>query len=181
MNDKKALRGLAKRNPDALTAIIDNYTPYVATIVCNIIGQSMSQADIEEVCSDVFFALWRNAEKPKENKLRAYLGTIARNMAKNKLRERGLELPLDDDVLIIPDHDAGEMAEQEQRQAVYEAVLSMAHPDREIFLRHYYYLQKISQIANEMAINAATIKTHLSRGREKLRTKLLQGGNQNEN
>jgi RNA polymerase sigma-70 factor (ECF subfamily) len=173
LDDRKALRGLEKRNADALAAIMDTYTPYVATIVYNIIGQSMSQADVEEVCSDVFFALWRNADKPKANKLRAYLGTIARNMAKNKLRECSLELPLEDDVLIIPDRDEGEIAEMEQRQAVYSAVLSMAHPEREIFLRHYYYLQKISQIADEMAINAATIKTHLSRGREKLREKLL--------
>ena len=52
----------------------------------------------------------------------------------------------------------------------------MSHPDREIFLRHYYYCQTVSQISGEMGINVSTVKTKLRRGREKLRKQLCEGG-----
>ena len=53
-----------------------------------------------------------------------------------------------------------------------EAVLSMTQPDQEIFLRHYYYCQSVSVIAEKMNMNPSTIKTRLRRGREKLRQHL---------
>ena len=55
-----------------------------------------------------------------------------------------------------------------------EAVLAMPYPDREIFLRHYYYGQKLEAIAQEMDMNLSTVKTRLRRGREKLRSVLEQ-------
>jgi RNA polymerase sigma-70 factor (ECF subfamily) len=46
----------------------------------------------------------------------------------------------------------------------------MELPDREIFLRHYYYYQGVSRIAEEMDMNVSTVKTHLARGRQKLKS-----------
>jgi len=51
-------------------------------------------------------------------------------------------------------------------------VLSMTQPDKEIFLRFYYYCQSISVIAEKMGMNQSTVKTRLKRGREKLRQHL---------
>ena len=51
----------------------------------------------------------------------------------------------------------------------------LGEPDREIFLRYYYYEQKIAEIADEMAMNAGTVKSRLRRGREKLRQTLEKG------
>ena len=45
----------------------------------------------------------------------------------------------------------------------------MEQPVREIFLRHYYYYQTVERIAGEMKLNPSTVKSHLRRGREKLR------------
>ena len=103
MTEGKALKELQRGSQQALAWFIDKYTPYVSTIIYNIIGGDMSTADIEEVASDVFFALWNNAGKVRSSSVKAYLGSIARNMAKNKYRERGNALPLDEDILIV-DH-----------------------------------------------------------------------------
>ena len=51
----------------------------------------------------------------------------------------------------------------------------MGWPDREIFLRYYYYDQKISEIADEMDMNAETVKSRLRRGREKLKSLIEEG------
>ena len=103
------------------------------------------------------------------------MGTVARNTAKNKLRTAGQTLPLEDDILILEKDSAEEeILQREQHRLVREAVLAMPYPDREIFLRHYYYCQKLETIAQEMDMNLSTVKTRLRRGREKLRSVLEQ-------
>ena len=177
MNDAKALRALQKGSEDALAWIIDRYSAYVYTVAFHIVGQSMSPTDAEEVAADVFAALWKHAEKINPSSLKSWLGTVARNTAKNKLRTAGQTLPLEDDVLLIESDSAEvEIIRHEQKQVVQQAVLAMPYPDREIFLRHYYYFQKLDVIAREMEMNLSTVKTRLRRGREKLRSVLEQNG-----
>ena len=71
-------------------------------------------------------------------------------------------------------------------QLITKLVYSMPQPDKEIFLRFYYYCQSVSVIANQMQMNPSTIKTKLKRGRERLRTFLsdlrnTKGGDLNAN
>ena len=177
MDEKSALRALKQGNEAALAWMIDRYAAYVGAIICNIIGSFMTASDVEEVASDVFLALWSNAEKIRPGKVKAYLSGIARNKAKEKTREMGRELPLEDDAVILSDLDVErDFEEREQAGFIRRAVLAMSHPDREIFLRHYYYCQPVSQIAGEMGINPSTVKTKLRRGREKLKKQFGEGG-----
>lgn len=103
MDERKVLRALRRGSEEALGQIMDHYAPYVYTIVSNFLSPAMSQADIEEVMADTFFALWNGAEKVRPGKLKSYLGAVARNQARQKLRSRGQELPLEEDVLTLPD------------------------------------------------------------------------------
>ncbi len=177
VDERRALRGLTQHNETALAWFIERYAPYVNTIVFNIIGNTMSIGDVEEVSSDVFFVLWKNAEKIRPGKVKAYLSAIARNMAKDRLRKVGKDLPLEEDVLESSATDMEHNAEvREQARLLNQAMLKMGHPDREIFLRHYYYGQPLSQIAEEMEINLSTVKTRLRRGRSKLKDELRKGG-----
>ena len=57
---------------------------------------------------------------------------------------------------------------------VRSAVESLEPVDREIFMRHYFWRQTVVQIAEEMGKNQSAVKSRLSRGREKLRKKLLK-------
>ena len=54
MDEKTALRALKRRDESALAWMIDRYAAYVGTIIYNIIGTTMTAADMEEVASDVF-------------------------------------------------------------------------------------------------------------------------------
>ena len=167
MTEANALKGLKKGSEEALEWFIDAYTPYVTAIIHNIIGDSMDLADVEEVASDVFFALWENAWKVYS--VKGYLGTVARNMAKNKLRSLGCDLPLDEKILVLEGgNPEAVLEEKEKAKAVKRAVLRMHHPEREIFLRHYFYCQKIEIISEEMNIPLSTVKTKLRRGRARL-------------
>ena len=56
------------------------------------------------------------------------------------------------------------------------ALLSLEPADREVFLRFYYYCQRIGDISREMGLNESTVKSKLRRGREKLKVFLLREG-----
>ena len=173
MNDTKALKLLQEGEPDALEWFIDRYGSYVGTIVKNVLQNSMSQADVEEVTADVFVTLWKSAERMLPLNIKGYLSRVSRSLALRKLRERKVEFCLDDAILVLEEDSLIERLDREQRdELVRQAVLSMAQPDREIFLRHYYYCQNISLIAEKMQMNPSTVKTRLRRGREKLRQHL---------
>lgn len=173
MTESKALRQLQQGSAEALKWFINKYTPYVSTVIYNIIGSSMSSADVEEVTSDVFFALWENAGKVNSGSVRGYLGSIARNKAKNKFREAGFDLPLDEELYISEDLPLEDQhIEKELQAAVRREVMAMTEPDREILLRYYYYYQPIPRIAGEMGMTAANIKVRLHRARNALRSTL---------
>ena len=175
MTEANALQEMQRGSQQALEWMIDTYNPYVSTIVYNIIGQQMTQADVEETVSDVFLALWNNSHKIRPGMTRAYLGSIARNQAKKKLRKSGLTLELEENILTLEtESPQQELEQQEQRQIVQQAVMAMGHPDREIFLRHYYYGQTVSVICKQMHMAPSAVKSRLARGREKLKASLMK-------
>ena len=187
MNDAKALALLKSGDQEALEWFIDKYSAYVGTVVNSILASSMTHEDVEEVTADVFVTLWQSAEKLVPLNLKGYLSRVARSLSMQRLRERVQVLPLDEDILILDEDSVFDSLEREdQDNEIRKLVYSMPQPDKEIFLRFYYYCQSVSVIANQMQMNPSTIKTKLRRGRERLRTFLndlrnTQGGDLNAN
>lgn len=177
MEEREALKRLKHREEDALAWFIDRYTAYVSTIVSNILGPAAASADLEAIASDVFFAFWTHAKEIRPGKAKAYLGSIARNKAKESTRKTGREFPLEDDLITVsaetPERD---LEKREQAAYIRKAVLALREPEREIFLRYYYFYQPICTIAEEMGLEPANVKTKLFRGRKKLKEVLEKGG-----
>lgn len=178
MREETILRKLRSHDPSGLEALMEQYIPYVSTIVWNILRSSMTAEDAEEVVSDVFLAAWDQAADIQSGYLKAWLGAVARNKAKTKLRQMGKDLPFEEDILEIPDENTPVNAVEraEERKMVRKAVNSLGEPDREIFLRHYYYAQTVQEISHTIRLNESTIKTKLRRGRMRLRAILLRWG-----
>lgn len=177
MEERKALKKLQAGDEQALCWFIDRYTAYVSTIVHSVIGAAMGKADVEEVTADVFLALWQNREKVQQRKCRAYLSALARNTALNRLRQRRQELPLEDDRITfsvsLPEQ---AYTRKELAALVRQSVQALPWPDREIFLRHYYYCQRVKEIAAALNMKESTVKTKLCRGREVLKHSIQEGG-----
>ncbi len=174
--EKDILKGIRSGDTGALEALMDTYIPYVSAIVWNILREHMTKEDAEEVVSDVFVSAWHQAEEIQPDKVKAWLGAVARNKAKNALRKIKQELPLEEDVLEIPGEDTldSRMEQQEERKLVHNAVFQLPNPDREVFLRHYYYAQSVAEISRCMNLNQSTIKTKLRRGRLRLKELLTR-------
>ncbi|NCB51189.1 MAG: sigma-70 family RNA polymerase sigma factor [Clostridia bacterium] len=176
IKEAQCIRALQKGDEAALEEIIRSYTAFVSTIVSNIIG-GMVAGDVEEVVSDVFLALWDNADKIRPGKLKPYLGSIARSRAKNKLREKRIDLYIEDDWLPVSRTGPEErIAEAEERDAVGRAVESLAPRDRDVFIRCYYLCQTAREIAEETGQNLFAVQSRLRRARERFKDSLTKGG-----
>lgn len=178
MREAIILQRIKAGDPSGLEALMDLYTPYVSVVVWNILRNAMPPEDAEEVVSDVFLAAWNQSSDLRAGHVKGWLGAVARNMAKNKLRRTGQTVPLEESILDIPgpDDPTEDVLHIEEAEAVRQAVDSLPTQEREIFLRHYYYAQPVKEISLHMSLNESTVKTKLRRGRIKLKERLTKGG-----
>lgn len=179
MKNKRLIIKLKNKNPKALGLIIEKYSSYVYTVVRNIIGDHMTEEDIEEVVSDCFVNLWNNSEKICEDKpIIPYLAAIARNTARNKFRSFSNEISFED----IAGEPSGrdnipKLIENNQAiDMIYEAVEQLKNIDQEIFIRYYFYGEKLDAIAHKCDLTLSNCKTRLCRARNKIKNYLTERG-----
>ena len=167
-DEKRILERLQNRSCDSMEEAIEIYTPYLGTVLYNMLGTSLQKEDVEEIVSDVFVVLWKNADRIDLSKgtLRGYLAVTARNFALKKINANRETVPIDE--LDIPDK-ASSAEEKICNKSLWDSVMELGEPDNEIFVRYYRYGEKLRDIAKAMKINLSTIKTKLSRGKEKLK------------
>ena len=63
MNNCKEIKHYIKNNELDLEKIINEYSSYTATIIDNMVRNSLKDEDKEEIVSEVFFILWKNKNK----------------------------------------------------------------------------------------------------------------------
>lgn len=186
MDERRLLKKLQNGDEKAFEKIIDIYSAYIAKIVGSLISSKGTKEDIEEVVADTFIALWQTAERinyEKYSSIKAYLAVIARNKAKDWLRNvSGQDLQLIDDVLIV-DNSLEQLIVQREQQRIIAKTLKQLKPlDWKIFVAYYYQYKKIEEIAQEFQMNPQTVKTRLRRGRGMLKKILIKEGyGSNEN
>ena len=178
MNERAVLRALREGDTGALSEIIGFYTPYLYTIAANILAPALPREDIEEAVSDSFVQLWSHRAEVQPGKLKPWLAAVVRNRSKDALRAARLAEPLEDDLLEVaaPDNMEKAVLYAELSAITREAVDSLGEPDSEIFKRHYFLYQKTDEIAAGLNMNAATVRTRLRRGRERLRDYFTERG-----
>lgn len=176
MKDDDIIRKMQAGDQYALEKLMDKYIPYVSSVAWSILRGYMSREDAEEIVSDVFLAAWKQSRDLRSDCVKAWLGAVARNKAKNALRSANRDLPLEEDMLELPDERTPvAITEQaEERKCVQQAVDQLGEPDREVFIRHYYYFQSVADIARNMDMNESTVKTKLRRGRMRLQKLLIR-------
>ena len=174
MDESKLIRQLQKGSTSALEALIRRYTPYVGAAAYRVLA-ACPREDLEEVVADTFVALWEHAGQlePDRGSLRAWLGTVAANKAKNKLRSRPAALPLDEAVPAAGTPEST-LEQRESGEALWRAVDALEEPERTLFLRYYYEGEKLKTVAADLGLNLSTAKTKLARGRKLLRAQLTK-------
>lgn len=161
----------------ALEEAMDRYAAYAAKIIAAYLNRALPPEDMEEVLSDVFISLWNSRER-LEGEVKPYLAAIARNAARQKLRQSRPSEPLPEDRELADETPLPEQQVEtaERADALRRAIDTMPSEDRTLFIRVYYLEQTVEEIAAVTGQNASTLRVRLHRGRKKLKHILLERG-----
>ena len=138
------------------------------------------EAQAEDLVSEVFFDVWRNAHQFQGNsRVSTWILAIARFKALSSLRRRKDDELDDDQAAAIADlADDPEIAVQKKdRVAIMRQCLShlsLAH--REIIDLAYYQDKPINEVAEILGVPENTVKTRMFHARRRLSELLAQAG-----
>ena len=177
MEDKKIVELFWKRDENAISATEEKYGKLFLKVAVNILG---SDSDAEECVSDGLFRLWNEIPPSRPEKLGAFGARIVRNLSldvlrrENALRRGGGKTTecLEELDGCLP-ADEGDIAEKIALKDSLNSFLGGLSPQsRQIFLKRYWYMQSISEIAGEMGLGESKVKMSLLRIRNALKTHL---------
>lgn len=174
--EQDIMKDLANGDSKALELIIEEYHTYVTAIVRTILSEHKNDADIQGVVNEVFFLLWKkreNIDSLRYDRLKYYLGAIARNAAIKEKRKIMNYAPLDDSML---DSISNPYSKVELRTVMLSAMKELDKKSQIILLKFYFQGKPIQKIAMEENLSQTAVKSQLKRSREKLRKILEEGG-----
>ena len=172
LNSCKEIKYYIKNNELDLEKIINEYSSYTATIIDNMVRNSLKDEDKEEIVSEVFFILWKNKNKLNINKyLSSYIAGITRNVVKEYLRKVKINFNISDYENSLYNYDKIDLLDDnvEEISKIEEKLKNMKKIDKTIFLDFYYSFKSIKDIAKEQKISEFSVKQRLYRIRNKIR------------
>jgi RNA polymerase sigma-70 factor (ECF subfamily) len=134
----------------------------------------------EDIVSEVFLALWRQAGSFKaRSQVSTWILAIARYKALSALRGRADE-PLDDDAaaaIADPADDAETMLDHQDRNAVIRRCLSQLPAiHREVLDLVYYHEKSVDEVAQIVGVPTSTVKTRMFNARRRMESLLATAG-----
>ena len=183
VNDQAIIELYWARDQLAIRESDEKYGPYCRTIAHNVLQDRL---DSEECVNDTWHRAWESMPPQRPGLLRAFFGTITRNLALNRWEKQhaqkrgGGQLPLALEELseCLPATDSVERAvEERELTALLELFLeSLPRQARVIFLRRYWFLMPVKDIAKGLSVSESKVKMSLLRSRNKLRELLEKEG-----
>lgn len=187
MFDHALIKLIKTDTEKGLSALMDQYTGLVYTIVKNKISSVCSAEDIEETVSDVFVAFYNQIDNVdlKKGSLSAYLMTIAKRKAVDRFRSscKPYEFTTDDEAYIeIPD--SFNLENEAEKNKLYTRLIteinSLGEPDSTIVYRKYYFGESSKEIAALTGLTDDNVRKRLSRALRKLESRLKGDYYENE-
>ena len=172
MNDSNKIKHYIRNNVLDLEKIINDYSSYVGAIIDNISKHTISNEDKEEICSDVFFILWKNTYKLDINKvMSSYIAGITRNVVKDYLKKNKIFYDISDYENNLYSYDKIELLDSniEEIIKIEKKIDDMKEIDKRVFLDFYYSSKSIKDIAKEQNITEFSVKQRLYRIRNKIK------------
>lgn len=130
----------------------------------------------EDVCQDVFVRLMTTHPLLQPGREKSWLLKVALNRCRDLWRGAWLKRVIlgGPTFELIPAPD--EFSRRDDQQAMMAAINQLPATFKEVILLHYYQGMNIAEIAQMLELPEGTISSRLSRGRKKLESILLKGG-----
>lgn len=130
----------------------------------------------EDVCQDVFVRLMTTHPLLQPGREKSWLLKVVLNRCRDLWRGAWLKRVIlgGPTFELIPAPD--EFSRRDDQQAMMAAINQLPATFKEVILLHYYQGMNIAEIAQMLELPEGTISSRLSRGRKKLESILLKGG-----
>lgn len=182
MEDREIIDLYWARSEEAIARSAEKYGAYCRAVALRILN---AEQDAEECVGDTWLAAWNAMPPHRPAVLRTFLGRLTRNLSINRaLYERAEKrgggevcLALDE----LRDVSGGETAEETVEAAELGVLIdrflrTLPRGECDLFLRRYYYLDSIDDLARLFGLRSGAVKTRLCRTRRKLRDFLEKEG-----
>ena len=183
MLDEQIVALYWSRSEQAIAETGEKYGGYLNRIAYGILRSTL---DAQECVNDTYHSAWNAMPPNKPNRLSAFLGKITRRLSIDRLRHDtaekrgGGELPLALDELSGcvsgVDTAESELFRQELSSLLDTFLSSLSDTERRVFLRRYWYLDSIAEIAERFGFSQSKTASMLHRTRGKLREVLRKEG-----
>lgn len=182
MEDKQIVELYWARSETAIAETEKKYGRYCHYIAYQIL---CDDEDAREVVNDTYLKTWNTIPPQRPDPLKPYIGMISRQLALNAYerqhaKKRGGQVPLVLDELseCIPDNNSG--ADIGESVALSDALnrftWALPRRTRNIFVRRYFYMSAVAEIAKDYQMKESNVTMHLLRTRRKLEQFLKKEG-----
>lgn len=179
MDDKRIIELFFARDEYAISLTKEKYGGYLTSLAFGVLGDRQDAAECE---NETYLCAWNSIPPNNPRSLSAYLSKIIRNLSLNRLRSDRHRIPLKMTVIldelseVIPDNREDIADTIDLRDAMKGFVEGLDPIIRKIFLKRYFYIMSVNEIADDMGMRTGTVKSTLHRTREELRKYLTERG-----
>lgn len=183
MKDGEIIGLYWERSENAIAETGKKYGRYCHTIAYNILH---NDEDAEECVNDTYWRAWQAIPPQTPNCLSAFLGKITRNLSLNRYKrsvtqKRGIgqtALVLSELEDCIPAENNVEQASDEKClvESIEKFLYAQPKYKRSIFIRRYWYVSAIKELADEYGMSESKIASMLLRMRNQLKRYLEREG-----
>ena len=183
MEDKEIVDLYWARSENAIAETDKKYGRYCHYIAYQILSDN---EDAEEIVNDTYLKTWNTVPPNRPDPLKGYVGMISNQLAldryhfKTAAKRGGGQMPavLHELSECIPDGDDGADIGQSiaLRDALVRFLKSLPEKTRTIFVRRYWYVTPLSEIAEEFGMKESTVAMLMLRTRFKLKEFLEKEG-----
>ena len=183
MKDAEIIRLYQNRSQQAITETAQKYQCYCTTIANRILND---RQDTEECLNDTWLKAWNSIPPQIPTVLSAYLGKITRNLALNMYKKKYAKKRIDDRMMVSLEElkDCISLKDSVESQTESREIVTLLNAyleqtpelERKIFVRRYFYLDTLKEIAQGYELKESYVKTSLFRSRQKLKLFLEQEG-----
>ena len=181
LEDNEILGLFWQRSESALAQVQKKYGRMLKHIAARIAG---SEAAADECLNDALLALWQNIPPARPENPSAYACKVIRNLAFKRLtyelaqkRSVNASVPLEELEAAVSDAGAEYELERKEVLMIIEDLLDgLSREARAVFLKRYYFMDTVPEIARDLRISEAKVKSILVRSRKKLAEKIRLKG-----
>ncbi|MBE6724243.1 MAG: sigma-70 family RNA polymerase sigma factor [Ruminococcaceae bacterium] len=176
MEDHQIVDLYWQRNENAIAETAAKYGNYLYGISNHILQNA---EDAEECVNDTYNDAWQSMPPHRPSILSTFLGKITRRISidlwrKHSAEKRGggvIPLALDElEECVSGTGDVeGEVERLELQKMLNDFLLALPQTERVVFMRRYWYMDSVSDIAGRFACSESKVKSMLYRTRNRLR------------